>query len=553
MDLKGIASARARLIGLAIVAAVWTTASPEASAQGPGCNTPVIQTSSGPVCGAMQSASGGAVRSYRGIPYAQPPVGPNRWRAPSPAQPSGGVIAATEFGPACPQKRGATSPYRQSEDCLSLNIWAPQKAERRPVMVFIHGGAFVEGTAAAMLYQGENIASRGDVVVVTLNYRLGALGFLSGVAGLTGNYGFLDQQLALEWVRENIAQFGGDPGNVTLFGESAGAMSIGLHLISPRSEPLFHAAIMESNPYALPYRSIDMSNRSGKMVERDIGCDGDPSHNLQCMQAASVDLIIKYQNSKGVELEGLLTSMTDILQWAPVIDRENIPNQPIAMRISKPVIIGTNKLEGMAFAGVIDTAEAEVTERQYNAAIDLLFSDQASAAIRANPVYAPRPGDNSEVFGRMTTDYLFTCANKHMMSKAASRVYGYLFTHETSYKVWPGLPFCDTPDGRFQACHTAELPFVFGNPYTLSDQRAPQRHAFTAAEQKLSDEMIAYWTSFATHHDLSRAKPAWQPFTAQTPVRQVLDTPIEYANDLEASCPFWDAIGYEQTGIFKDF
>ncbi|WP_170984216.1 carboxylesterase/lipase family protein [Rhodoligotrophos defluvii] len=541
-----------RCAGLVLVAytALACTIADEAVAQASACNTPTVQTTSGAVCGFRQATERGPVRAYLGIPYAQSPAGSNRWKPPVPATPAAGVISATEFGPACPQKRGPASPYNQSEDCLSLNIWAPDRAERRPVMVFIHGGAFVEGTSAALLYQGQNIAARGDVVLVSINYRLGALGFLSGVEGLTGNYGFLDQQQALRWVRDNIAQFGGDPGNVTLFGESAGAISIGLHLSAPDSQPLFHAAIMQSNTYGLPLRSLDMSNRAGPALRRDLGCSDDPAHNLQCMQQAPVDLVIKYQISAGVELEGLLTGMTDILQWAPVIDRRVIPHQPVEAQITKPVIIGTNALEGMAFAGAIDKARRQITERQYRAAIDFLFDGQAASAVLANPAYAPQPGDNSEPFGRLTTDFTFTCAGRFVLSRAKNRAYGYVFTHRTSYVVWPNLPWCAMPDGTFAPCHTAELPFVFGNPYALSDQQHPQRHSFTPAERTLSDEMIAYWTAFATHHDLSGVKPAWPRF----PATQVLDTPVTTASsDLGANCSFWDRIGYLQTGIYKDF
>jgi len=546
-----LAYAAGRLLGLAACVLVLLFGGPAAAlAQSAACTVPIVQTSSGPVCGFLQPAEARAVRAYLGIPYAQSPAGQNRWKPPIAAEPSGTVIQATRFGPACPQKKGPDSPYSQSEDCLSLNVWAPETASKRPVMVFIHGGAFVEGTSAAMLYEGQVIAAKGDVVVVTINYRLGALGFLAGVEGLTGNYGFLDQQLALRWVHDNITSFGGDPGNVTLFGESAGAISIGAHLIAPDSQSLFHAAIMQSNPYGLPFRSLDMSNRSGASLRRDMACSTDESHALDCMRQAPLKLILKYQNSVGVELEGLLTGMSDILQWSPIVDRRIIPHQPIQAEITKPVIIGTNAMEGMAFAGAIDQVRRDITEQQYRAAIDVLFDDRSAAAVLSNPVYAPRAGDNSEPFGRLTTDFTFTCAGRHVLSRAKSRAYAYLFTHRTSYITWPHLPFCALPDGTFQACHTAELPFVFGNPYQLTDQQNPERHRFTADEKTLSDAMIRYWTTFATRHDLRGAQPAWPAY----PSTQILDTPIRQAtSDIGANCNFWDQIGYEQTGIFREF
>lgn len=231
------------------------------------CSTGTVTTTSGRVCGKTKNWRGHKIESFLGIPYAETTAAENRWRAPIPKTPGGTVLRATQFGPACPQKIGEDSPYVQSEDCLSLNIWSPKGNKRKkPVMVFIHGGAFVEGTSQAPVYDGQRLAASGDVVVVTLNYRLGALGFLYGTGGLSGNYGFLDQQLAMRWVKDNIARFGGDAGNITLFGESAGAMSVGLHFVAPQSEALFNAAIIESNPW-LPYRYIDATNPAGAKLQ----------------------------------------------------------------------------------------------------------------------------------------------------------------------------------------------------------------------------------------------------------------------------------------------
>ena len=221
-----------------------------------------VDAPAGKVCGlaiAAPAETGRALYSYRGIPYALPPVADLRWAAPQPYPRWRHLRPATSFGAICPQDGVATG---DSEDCLFLNIWTPRAAverdKRLPVMVFIHGGYFVFGAGSLPLYDGSYLAASGDVVVVTLNYRLGALGFLAvPELGLTGNYGILDQRLALRWVAENIAAFGGDPRKVTIFGESAGAMSVGLHLFSiPANRDRFRAAIMESNPLAIPYPSL---------------------------------------------------------------------------------------------------------------------------------------------------------------------------------------------------------------------------------------------------------------------------------------------------------
>src|SRR5215469_1564910 len=220
-----------------------------------------VDAPAGAICGLAIDAPPTTNRdlyNYRGIPYALPPVGDLRWAPPQPFPRWSVLLAATSFGAVCPQDGVAND----SEDCLFLNIWTPRAAVDRgrqlPVMVFIHGGYFVFGAGSLPIYDGAYLSASGNVVVVTLNYRLGSLGFLAvPELGLTGNYGILDQRQALHWVAENIAAFGGDPGKVTIFGESAGAMSVGLHLFSiPADRSLFRAAIMESNPLALPYPSL---------------------------------------------------------------------------------------------------------------------------------------------------------------------------------------------------------------------------------------------------------------------------------------------------------
>lgn len=213
---------------------------------------------SGPINGVQE----GGVWVYKGIPYAAPPVGELRWKEPQPAEPWKEVRPCTEFGPACPQpssddQGGFMAVGETSEDCLYLNVWSPAETpgERLPVMVWIHGGAFRTGAGSQAVYDGVNLAEK-DVVVVTINYRLGPLGFFAhpllteeSPNGSSGNYGLLDQVAALEWVERNIASFGGDPDNVTVFGESAGAMSICDLMASPLAEGLFDRAIVQSGPF----------------------------------------------------------------------------------------------------------------------------------------------------------------------------------------------------------------------------------------------------------------------------------------------------------------
>jgi para-nitrobenzyl esterase len=215
----------------------------------------LVETRRGPVRGVAE----GGLAVFRGLPFARPPVGPLRFRPPEPPEPWSGVRDAARFGPSASQNGALVGPLmslgisRTGEDCLYLNVWTPAADRaRRPVLVWIHGGAFVLGSGSQMLYDGATLARRGDVVVVTVNYRLGALGFLrlrdrfGERLPASGNEGLLDQVAALEWVRDEIAAFGGDPGNVTIFGESAGAMSCATLLGMPRARGLFHRAILQS-------------------------------------------------------------------------------------------------------------------------------------------------------------------------------------------------------------------------------------------------------------------------------------------------------------------
>ena len=252
----------------------------------------VVQTATGQVRGLVTRDH----RLFANIPYAAPPIGVLRWHPPMPAAPWPGVRDATKFGPRCLQDQGSDLELgRQTdEDCLTVNVWTPPPSNApRPVMVWFHGGSFVNGSGG--VYDSRWLADRGGVVVVTLNYRLGALGFLAhpalGPAQEVGNYGFEDQQAALRWVRDNIAEFGGDPDNVTIAGESAGGMSVCDHLVAPGSVGLFRAAIIQSAPCQAQLALPD-AERISVDYARDAGC-GDPATAAQCLRALSADELRK--------------------------------------------------------------------------------------------------------------------------------------------------------------------------------------------------------------------------------------------------------------------
>jgi len=285
---------------------------------------------------------------YRGIPFAEPPVGERRLRRPEPPAPRQGAFEANKFGPACVQEEsflngGKAEAY--GEDCLYLNVWRPAKSGKFPVMVWIYGGGFVGGAGSFDIYDGAHLASRKDVVVVTFNYRLGAFGFFAlpelkaeDPKGSTGNYGILDQVRALEWVRDNIGAFGGDPDNVTVFGQSAGGMSICALLVSPEAKGLFLRAMIMSGPCRLMTELEDGYAKSRELV-KTMGCDG--SDLLSCLRKKPAKA---FEQKSGNDL------FQGGVAWSPTVDGAVLPAMPVKMiqegNYQKvPVIISTTRDE----------------------------------------------------------------------------------------------------------------------------------------------------------------------------------------------------------------
>ena len=516
------------------------------------CSAPAVRTSSGEVCGIEEEIG---VRAYLGIPYAESTAGPARWTPPSPYAPRPGLFSATRFGPVCPQPALAES-IAQSEDCLSVNVWVPAGAPPPggwPVMAFIHGGAFVIGASLAGSLDGRRLAARGPVVVASFNYRLGALGFLAGVGDLPGNYGFLDQQLALRWIGDNARAFGGDPERVTLFGESAGAMSVGVHLIAPGSGGLFRAAILQSNPYGLPLKDPAEARRLGVLLRDLLGCR---FGGLDCMRRAPAEALVKHQLSGLLTISGLLEGLSGELVWAPVVDGRAVPGQPSTASAAVPILIGTNRDEGQAFLGgfriKLPFERRAISRLEYAALLRVLFPGATVDRIEAQSGYAPSGGDNTAALARLLTDYVFTCASRHVMNGAAGPVFAYQFAHVASFDVWPHLRLCAPGTGR--VCHAFDLPFVFGNPVNILLDTAPPAASgrFSPADQPIADAMMGYWTSFAATLDPNHAgaRP-WPPYRRTDPVRLVLDAAMAPSRDWGENCAFWDSVGYEEKGLFE--
>jgi carboxylesterase type B len=516
----------------------------------PPCSTPEIKIMQGSLCGNLIGTSDGkAVNAYLGIPFAETTGGQNRWKTPAPKAAWDGTLRATRLGPACPQN--TTVMYPQSEDCLSVNVWTPGDVSPSPraVMVFIYGGAFIYGYNADPLYDGAYTAAYGDVVVVSMNYRLGALGFLSGIKdrktgeAINGNFGILDQVLALEWVRDNIGAFGGDPDKVTIYGESAGAMSVGLHLLSsPRSVPLFRAGIMESNPLGLPYKNLKQSRSIAGEFASNLGC---PVDDTGCMRAKLPEVVLDAQMQRDLAIPFLLHGIRDMLVWSPVVDGEVITSEPVKALsdggLKKPMILGTNGNEGLLFVEVAKSGLGwkRVSDFDYRLVIEFFFRDHKLRK-KIYEKYPPQGNDNTALVSKVFSEYLFTCPNLYAASRGTPETWSYIFEHVPSFNVWPRVPACADA-----VCHAAELSFVFHTP-------EGRRGKFTAQENELSNLMVGYWTDFAKNINPDGAGNAWPEFTPGS-LNLVFVTPvkdIQAKTDTTSDCVFWDSIGYNLRDSF---
>lgn len=479
-----------------------------------GCSsaTPSADLPAGPDPALVHTAAGtlrGAVtadhRLFAGIPYAAPPVGGLRWRPPEPAPAWDGERKATRSGPRCLQDPGGDLELgRQTdEDCLTLNVWTPPLSdEKRPVMVWIHGGAFVNGSGA--LYDAGRLAARGDIVVVTVNYRLGTMGFLAhpalGERGDVGNYGLADQQAALRWVRDNIADFGGDPARVTVAGESAGGMSVCDHLTAPESQGLFRAAIIQSAP-CLAQAPLPVAEQRSLDYAADAGCP-DPVTAAACLRALPADKLRKPVWFIGIGADELT---------GPVTGSAALPVDPVraiadgtAARV--PVLIGTNHDEFTLFVAMRYLRNGDrFTREDYPGLLADTFGPDAARVAEQYPPerYGTDPRANVALaYAAAVTDGEFACLADRMAADLAGRapVYAYEFNDRKAPAPEPlrALPF---PVG---ASHSLELRYLF-DVGDAPDLTPPQR--------TLADQMIDYWSSFVTSGEpVAAGAPSWPQF-----------------------------------------
>lgn len=483
---------RATAVTLAAVVLVTGCGRGEPSAVDVPADPAIVHTNAGSVRGTVALDH----RYFAGIPYAAPPVGPLRWKPPAPVSPWPGFRDATRPGPRCLQDSSNDIDRKHSsEDCLTLNVWTPPPSgERRPVMVWIHGGSFLNG--GGDLYDARRLTSRGDIVVVTINYRLGAMGFLAhpalGEGDDVGNYGLADQQAALRWVHDNIAGFGGDPDKVTIAGESAGGMSVCDHLVAPDSAGLFRAAIMQSAPCELQ-SDLPAAQKASIDYAAEAGCP-DPAAAAQCLRALPPD---KLQTALVYRQLG-----TEVLS-GPVTGTTTLPVDPVTGitegRAAKvPVLIGSTGDEFNLFAALQMMHGRPMDAAEYPALLAEAFGRNAVAV---GDEYRPEQfgGSVPLAYAAAMTDGDFACAADRVADALTKddSVYGYEFNDRHAPAP---EPFRDAPI-PVGASHSLELRYLFdvgGTP------------ALNPAQERLSDQMIDFWSQFVISGKPSAAgQPDW--------------------------------------------
>jgi para-nitrobenzyl esterase len=525
---RSLVSARTLLICMvAALAVVFSCLTAAVSAAG------VIPTDRGPVRGIDTPTE----KEYLGIPYAAPPVGDLRWRPPLPHARWRTPLDATHFANHCPQEGSFVGGASLNEDCLYLNVYTPNRgpgkghAKYLPVMVWMHGGALSSGQSED--YDPTRLVQRGRVVV-TLNYRLGWLGFLAHPAltaespnHASGDYGFMDQQAALRWVKRNIAKFGGDPGDVTIFGQSAGGQSVYVQLTSPLAAGLFQRAIAQSGAYAQDLPSLSQAEANGSSVATTLGCQ---DQTAECLRSKPVNEILPTQPGGGLPI-------------IPNVDGYVLPQSPASAfergefnRV--PVIQGSTHDEFRSYAA---TLVPDVPASFYPLVVGV-FVSALGMSVNPDEIVAQYPigdyqGSVPLAISAIGTDSLFSCPGRR--TAQATSKYVPTWAYEFNDPNAPTLlaPPVNFPFGSY---HASELPYLF-------DSQTRGGHApLTPDQETLAAAMVSYWTQFAAAGDPnSPAAPAWPAYTIANDTYQSLAPPTphpvtNFADDHK--CSFWDAV-----------
>jgi para-nitrobenzyl esterase len=453
-----------------------------------------VQTQSGIVQGTVSDS----LRIFKGIPFAKPPIGNLRWKAPEPVEAWDGVIPTTEFAPAAMQP--GNPPSGKNEDCLYLNVWTPvmPSADKLPVLVWIYGGGFSFGSTSEPVYDGTELAKKG-VVFVSIPYRVGQLGFLAhpelsaeNPHNVSGNYGLLDMIAGLKWIQQNISAFGGNPDQVTIFGESAGGIAVSMLCASPLAKGLFHGAISQSGGSFGPFRTITYPGENMKTLEQ-----AEKNGTSYAEKAGASSL----QDLRDIKVDDLPMGMDLGSAW-PIIDGRVIPDDQFTLYESGlyndvPVLIGYNSDEGASFTREKTTDEfIQNVRRRYGK-----FADKLLEAYPLKDSIIPKTARDlarDAAFGWHTWSWA------RLQAKAGkSKVYFYYFNQHPDYQE-------DSPKFGYGSPHAQDIPYVFQN-LDFNDEKT------TTADREISEAMGTYWTNFAKYGDPNGPNlPQWPEFNNET-------------------------------------
>ena len=545
VDVKRTALSIAAVVAAVVVLlACWASIVPPAHAETLGTavsSTAVSDASAAPIVqtadGAVQGVSTPTGVEFRGIPYAAPPTGDLRWTPPQPVTAWSDTRDATVFPPVCPQ--APPSPWGQSEDCLYLNVTAPAgdaaSVAELPVIVWIHGGGFSYGEGAD--YDPAKLASEG-AVVVTVNYRIGLLGFLAhpafadGPDGATGNFGYQDQQAALRWVQRNIGQFGGDPQNVTIAGHSAGGLSVLAQLSSPGAKGLFQRAVIQAGAFALQQQSLAEAEQAGQASAVALGC---ADQSAECLRNVSVDALVAKPQA----------SFTPGYVDGAVL-RESVGSAIASGRFNRvPIINGTNTQEERIFTeiglsvtkGATIQLPGPIDATNYESTIATNFGISRSKAAMIAAVYPlSKYASPAHAFSTLNSDANFSCP-AYALDVAASR-YVPTFAYEFNDGLAPQRDVLDSFGAPFAATHQSELQYLFDLP----NARYPG--GLSADQEQLAASMRAAWVQFASTGSPSTDAVSWQQFKPLSPGMLSLETPapqVEKDFALTHKCGIWAA------------
>eukprot|EP01080_Neovahlkampfia_damariscottae_P006924 gene6924-11087_t len=483
---------------------------------------------------------------YLGIPFASPPVKELRFASPRPAKSwSPNVYQATKQPAGCAQRcflPPGTCPDKVSEDCLYLNVYSPKKVskeEKLPVLVYIHGGNFIQGNPGAPIFDAGILCEKAKAVVVLISYRLGSFGFLfDDTNNIKGNFGLDDQRLAMQFVQRNIGNFGGDSKRVTLGGQSAGASSVAAHLVSDKSNNLFHKAVVESNPITIPWKRPFSAVATAKHFYKNLTCS-----DIDCLRNKPMDAILDAQIEAGKQVN-ISEFLHTFMAWTPVIDGEDIKTDLMdAMEKGQfkkmPMIFGVTADESIIF--IRRGFQDKLNDVKY---LGLLYSIFGRFAFNVVQKYPPFPvgGDKRLVLDRLANDYVFFGPNRYLMKNINKHnphgVYYWYFNRPMSFDGWgPIFHFC-----KPLACHGINVLYLF--------QSIPK---FTPDELETSNQMIQYYANFIHNDNPSvttfgkKPKVEWPKFNMETKLHLQFDkTEVKVGKNLhEKKCDFWDRMGYK--------